>query len=175
MLEPTKEVIGAGSIAVVIAGVAAVTARSPEGFWPVTVTGWLTMATSVCTLVGVGYLLYKKSLSPVVGSISHVEQHFDDKLKELEEKYDREFEQLRRESKQERDAFTQAVHDRLNGMGGRIDTHSAEISAMQTDYEVVNRLLAASIEDRRHINRRLDEISQGQDRIIGMLLNRGLK
>lgn len=159
------KVVASGTAAVAVTGLAVAGAHSPEGFWPVTVVGWLTMATSVGTLVTLLYLLYKKSLSPVVGSVTELRQHFDEKIAELEEKYDDEFSRQRSDVKRQIDNFTLAVHERLNGFGGRLEQNEA-------DYEVINRQMAQSQEDRRHINEQLGELRQGNQRIIELLLQR---
>ena len=157
-----SKVIGASAAVVTVAGVG-IANHSPDGFWPVTISGWLALATSVSALVVSGYLLYKKSLSPVVDSVDDLKEHFDTKIEALEEKYDAEFERMREGHERGMNSFTQAVHDRLNGFGARLEQN-------ETDYEVINRQMGESQEDRRHLNQQLSEIRVSQQEIIKLLL-----
>src|SRR5204863_1856956 len=112
------------------------------------------------------YLLYKKSLSPVVTSVAELQRHFDVKIQELEDKYDEEFVKQQTENRSRMNEFTVAVHERLNGFGERVKQN-------ETDFEVINRQMATSQEDRRHLNEQLGEIRTSQQRIIELLLKGG--
>jgi hypothetical protein len=160
-----ERVVGAGIATAAVAGVLA-TGSAPAGFWPVTVVGWLTMATSVSALIVSGYLLYKKSLSPVVVSVEAVKKHFDEKIMQLEGKHDREMKDLNDRHDRDMRTLTQEMRNSVTILTIRIEQN-------ETDIETFNRLMAESREDRRHINEQLVDIRRGNDRIMDFLLNRG--
>lgn len=158
--------------ATVIAGAVLVveSVPRPEGFWPVTVTGWVSLLLSSCAVAGVVYGLWKFSLKDITTGIGELkaahrsglemqqrafseammgqQTHFDDKITAIQEKYDERIETVMREQAERMNSYTRANDERMNSFGERV-------RANEDDFEVLNRLMAASQEDRRHINEQL--------------------
>lgn len=154
ILLTTKGALLTGALSLVGLGVFAQAAAAQlpgeiETVWPTSVAGWVGLMLGFSSLVGVIYAVHKSSLKPVQEQITKVEKHFDQKLEEMEEKWVQQF-----------NAYRESLNFQMNGFGTRVARVEEAFVGQAALLNGLMTSMAASTEDRRHMNKKLDEISQ---------------
>lgn len=141
---------------------------------PSTLNEWAGLLVSLTALVGVIYSAHRFALRSTHGSIAklaasvntrtdELQQHFDEEIVEAKSHFDRELVRLDKTHTAELNHFRSAVDTQLNGWSGRIVDQGRRIESVEETQMVQERLLAASIEDRRHLNAALGAINSRLD------------
>lgn len=102
----TSRILGiSGGIVVVSATLLDVMPPKPEAFWPVTITGWVSLVASVGGLVAMGYGLHRFSQKSLFEKLDAIESAFNKKAKDLEEHFDEKIAQIRSEMQHQDNAY----------------------------------------------------------------------
>lgn len=125
-----------------------------QPFWPVSVAGWVSLGLAIAAVVGVGYhLLQRIDLKPLKDAVDATRQHLDEKLDEMQARYDARLESERQARQLETERIRKELDVRVLEVAAEVKRHDISLISLTTE-------LAASKEDRRHINLTLSRIER---------------
>lgn len=135
----------------------------PTELWPVSISGWITLLSSMLAL---GTVLVRANNKPVLDRLTTLEKKFDSEVNRIEVKVDKIEKDLDRDKsafirtlENQKIDFLQRVDEKLNGFGRRVedvrvDLERAEGAIASQALEIVE-----SKGDRRQMNTRITELA----------------
>lgn len=165
MVEPMK-IVAASVAAVIVTAVAAIEGvPAPEGFWPVTVVGWISAILGVISIIGTLYAVHRFSQKPLLAAITKLEdamdkaeKHFDQQILTERNYFTEQLADLRKDAEHENNAMSIALEQRMNAFGGRIQNTEEQYISQGTILSGMVTAMAESRLDRAYINVRLEKI-----------------
>jgi chromosome segregation ATPase len=122
----------------------------PSEFWPVSITGWITLASSTLALIVV---LWRANNKPILDVLQRLEVKVDEEIKRIEERLD----ETASDRKDGEAKILKQIDGRLDGFSGRVDENKQGITFLHSKYESVNERMVRSEADRQQMNIRIAE------------------
>ena len=134
----------------------------PSEFWPVTITGWVTLISSALAL---GIVIWRANNKPVLDKLVGLEHKFDAEVKRIEKRLDDS------EIHREREArpIIKAVDEKMNGFGRRVEENRKDIDRLEMAQGEQALALVESQSDRRQINARISELNSTVGMVVQQL------
>lgn len=122
----------------------------PEGVWPVTISGWVTLGASSIALFVV---LWRANNKPILDVLSGLEKKFDTEVKRIEER----LEEVEADRKDGELKIIKQIDGRLDGFGARVAENKENITFLSSQYVAIAERMVRSEADRQQMNVRITE------------------
>jgi hypothetical protein len=134
----------------------------PNEFWPVSITGWVTLISSSIAL---GIVIWRANNKPVLDRLTGLEQKFDAEVRRIEKRLDES------EAHRERDGrnLILAVDQKINGFGHRVQENRDDINRLEIAQSEQALALVESQGDRRQMNNRITELTATVSTLVRQL------
>jgi chromosome segregation ATPase len=134
----------------------------PNEFWPVSITGWVTLISSSIAL---GIVIWRANNKPVLDRLTGLEHKFDTEVRRIEKRLDE------GEAHRERDGrnLIQAVDEKINGFGRRVQDNRDDINRLEQSQSEIALQMVESQGDRRNMNNRITELTATVSTLVRQL------